>query len=63
MLVSLLIAILVIGLIVYLVQILPLPPPFKTAAICVVVVICIIWLLSMFGGGLGGNFGEWGCHR
>lgn len=63
MLVSLLIAILVIGLVVYLIQIIPLPPPFKTAAIAVICVIAIIWLLESFGGGFGTGLGYWGCHR
>lgn len=54
MLVSLLIAILVIGLLVWLVQILPIPEPFRTVAIVVVVIIAIIWLLEGVGGaGLG----------
>lgn len=50
MLVSLLIAVLVIGLLVWLVQMLPLPEPFKTIAIAIIIVICIIWLLTGFGG-------------
>lgn len=54
MLVSLLIAILVIGLLVWLVQILPIPEPFRTVAIVVVVIIAIIWLLEgVSGAGLG----------
>lgn len=44
--VSLLVVILVAGLLVYLVQVLPLPPPFKTVALVVVVLIVIIWLLG-----------------
>ena len=50
MLITLLIAILVIGLLLYLVQMLPIPEPFRTAAIVVIIVICIIWLLSGMGG-------------
>ena len=53
MLVSLLIAILVIGLLVWLVQMLPLPEPFKTVAVAIIIVVCIIWLLQGFGGYVG----------
>lgn len=51
MLISLLIAILVIGLLVYLIQLLPLPDPFKTIAVAIVIIICIFWLLGYFPGG------------
>jgi hypothetical protein len=48
----LLIAVIVMGLIFWLVTWLPIPQPFKTVATVIVVVICIIWLLSFtsFGG-------------
>lgn len=41
---------LIAGLILYLIQMLPLPPPFKTVALVLFVVVIIIWLL---GGGPG----------
>ena len=56
MLISLLIAILVIGLIIYLIRLLPLEEPWKTAAIAIVVVIAIIWLLGFIPGGPGRLF-------
>lgn len=49
-LVGLLIAVIVIGLLVWLVRTLPIEEPFKSIAIVVFVVILIIWLL----GGLSG---------
>lgn len=59
-LVGLLVFIIVAGLIFYLswllINMLPLPPPFKTAALCVLILIAIIVLLDMtgvLGGGLG----------
>ncbi len=53
-LLGLLVIIIVIGLIVWLVQQLPLAQPFKNIALVLVVVVCIIWLLSASGlGGLG----------
>jgi hypothetical protein len=48
-LVSLLILIIVMGLLYYLVMLLPLPAPFKTIAQVVVILICIVWLIG--GGG------------
>jgi hypothetical protein len=53
MLISLLIAVLVIGLLIWLVQLLPLPDPFKTIAMVIVVIIAILWLLQSFAPGLG----------
>lgn len=49
-LISLLIMILVVGLLLWVVGLLPLPEPFKTAAYVVVVVIVIIYLIGMLGG-------------
>lgn len=46
MLVSLLIAVLVIGLLVYLIQILPLPQPFGMVAVAIVILIAIFWLVG-----------------
>lgn len=58
MLVSILIFVLVLGLLYYLVQMLPLPDPFKQIALVVIIVIAIIWLLESFGGGV-----DLGYHR
>ena len=49
-LIGLLIAVVVIGLLVWLVRTLPIEEPFKSIAVVVLVVILIIWLL----GGLSG---------
>lgn len=49
MLVTLLVMIIVIGLLLYLVRMLPIEEPFKTYAVVVVIVIAIIWLLSITG--------------
>jgi hypothetical protein len=54
MLVDLLVAVIVMGLLYYIVTILPLPQPFKTIAIVIILVICIIWLLSFTS--FGGNY-------
>ena len=53
MLISLLIAILVIGLLIWLIQMIPLPEPFRTVAIVIVAIIAIIWLLESLGGATG----------
>lgn len=52
-LIGLLIAIIVVGLLVYLIRMLPIEEPFKNIAIVVLVVILIIWLI----GGLSGYQG------
>lgn len=49
MLVSLLVFVLILGLIIMFVNYLPLPPPFKTIALCIVCIIAILWLLDGFG--------------
>jgi hypothetical protein len=49
-LVSLLIVVLVLGLIIWLVQYLPIGEPFKTIAMVIVVVICLIYLLRLLPG-------------
>lgn len=59
MLISLLIMVLVLGLIYYCVTLLPLPPPFKTVALVIVLIIAIIWLLQFIPAGHG--LGHWGC--
>lgn len=54
-LLGLLVVIIVIGLIIWLVQLLPIAQPFKNIALVIAVLICIIWLLSATGlvSGLG----------
>lgn len=54
-LVGLLIAVIVVGLLVYLIRMLPIDEPFKNIAIIVLVIILIIWLL-------GGLTGFQGIH-
>ncbi len=49
-LIGLLIAVIVIGLLLYLVSILPIQAPFKTVAYILVVLIAIVWLLGGGGG-------------
>jgi hypothetical protein len=48
-LVGLLVAVIVAGLIYWLITMLPLPAPFKTIAIVVFILICILWLLGGSG--------------
>lgn len=50
-LVGLLIFVIIVGLLLYLIQVLPLQPPFKTVAYVILVIIAIFWLL----GGVGGH--------
>lgn len=50
-LLSLLVALIIGGLLLYLVQLLPLPPPFPVLITAVVVIICILTLLSVVPGG------------
>ena len=54
-LVSLLIAVVVLGLLLYVVGLLPLPAPFKTIAHVIVVLIAIVYLLGILGYGPGVN--------
>lgn len=49
-LITLLVYILIFGLLVYLVEMLPIAPPFKLAARVVMIVIAIIFLLRFVGG-------------
>lgn len=53
--IGLLVLVIIAGLLVYLVQVLPLPPPFKTVALVVVILIAIIWLLDGTGTFSGGG--------
>jgi len=54
-LVSLLVAVIVLGLLVYVVGLLPLPAPFKTIAHILVILIAVIYLLGLLGYGPGVN--------
>ena len=49
LLVTILILVVIFGLLVYAVQLLPLPPPFKNVAIIIVILILILILLSYLG--------------
>jgi hypothetical protein len=49
MLITLLVAVIVIGLLYWIVQLMPLPAPFKNIALCIVLVIALLWLLSFAG--------------
>lgn len=48
-LVGLLVGLLIVGLVWWLIDYLPIPPPFKMVAHIVLVVFIIIWLLSFIG--------------
>lgn len=48
-LVSLFVLVLVFGLLLYLVRVLPIDPPFKTAAVVILIIIAILVLLGMVG--------------
>jgi len=60
MLIDILIAVIVFGLIYYVITLIPLPPPFRTIALVVMALIAIVWLLSFVG---GGSFGGPMFHR
>jgi hypothetical protein len=49
MLITLLIAVIVAGLIYWLLTMLPIPQPFKNVVMIIFIVICIIWLLGVSG--------------
>ena len=49
MLISLLIIVIVVGLLLYLVRMLPIDAQFKNIALVLVIVIAIIWLLNVAG--------------
>jgi|APTNR8051073442_1049403.scaffolds.fasta_scaffold56474_2 hypothetical protein len=52
-LISLLIVVVVLGLLVYVVGLLPLPAPFKLIAHIIVVIIAVVYLLGLLGYGPG----------
>ena len=62
MLISLLVAVIIIGLVFYLLSMLPIPQPWANIAKVILVVIVIIWLLS-FTGLLSGPYWGNGPHR
>lgn len=49
MLISLLVGIIVLGALVYIVQLIPLPEPWKQIAYVLVLLIAVIWLLRILG--------------
>jgi hypothetical protein len=55
LLVSLLIGLIVLGVIWYIIQLLPLPEPFGRIAQIVVVAIALIWLIYVLAGLVGGT--------
>jgi hypothetical protein len=59
-LISLLVAVLVAGLIWYLLSLLPIPEPFRKVVLIIFILICVIYLLGYVGFG-GGPY--WGPHR
>jgi hypothetical protein len=62
MLISLLVAVIVIGLLYYCVTLLPLPEPFKKIATVIFILIVIVWLLGFAG--MFGSAPYWGYpHR
>jgi hypothetical protein len=56
-LIGLLVALIIVGLIFYLITLLPLPPPFPLIIRVVLILICILWLASQLGafGSVGAN--------
>ena len=61
MLISLLVAVIVIGLLYWLITLLPLPDPFKKIVVVIFILIVIIWLLGFTG--ILGSGPYWGGHR
>ena len=54
-LMSLLVDVIVLGLLVWVVGMLPLPAPFKTIAHVIVIIIAVVYLLGLLGYGPGVN--------
>jgi hypothetical protein len=50
-LLSLLLIVIVFGLIYYCVTLLPIPAPFKTIAVVIVLIVAIVYLFGLIGGG------------
>ena len=50
MLLSLLVAVLILGLIVWVIQTIPLPEPFRMIALVIVAIVAVLWLVSYLPG-------------
>jgi hypothetical protein len=59
MLISLLVAVIIMGLIYYCITLLPIPQPFKNIVVVIFILICIIWLVGYLP---GVDYG-WHGHR
>jgi hypothetical protein len=59
MLITLLVAVIIAGLVWWLLTMLPIPQPFKNVVLVIFIIICIIWLLN-FSGMLDSSY--WGHH-
>ena len=46
MLISLLVTVIILGMLVWLVTMLPIPEPFRTVAIVIIILVCILWLVG-----------------
>jgi hypothetical protein len=55
-LISLLVLVVIFGIVYWVVQQIPLPPPIRLAVIVIFAVIAIVWLLKFFGGFSGLHF-------
>lgn len=59
-LIGLLVFVIIVGLLIYLVRLLPLPDPFRTIAYVILVIIAILWLVSALGVvSMGPRFGHY----
>jgi hypothetical protein len=59
-LLALVIALIIIGVVLYLITLIPMDDTIKQIIRVVVIVAVLIWLVSVFFG--GGSFGSWGLH-
>lgn len=55
MLITLLVGLIVIGLLYWVIGMIPLPPPVRTVAYVILVIIAIVWLLRLLGVWGGGH--------
>lgn len=63
LLIQLLIIVLVLGVAWWIINLIPLPPPFHAVAQVVIVIIALIWLISLLGGFAGwGGPSLWHCR-
>lgn len=58
-LIGILVALVILGLIYWLITLLPLPAPFKQVAMVILIIIAILWLANML---TGGNVLAFGHH-